>query len=278
MPPSCWVGFFPPEGITIGNNFWKPATMKADPLTQAPLLHSLGLSQNQMQCPEITSGFSVVAKLHLTKSCTWKHTWGLVSFPQVSKTGETGPNTKPDTEEKDFSSALMLFHESRRGFFSAPTADSWLTYLQPVCNGHQCPCAFLSQWIHSPPNKGTFLALPWINWQRARLKLMSLVILHPSGRWADVLHADCKDTQPPEQGPCSQLRPQTHCRQQKSTKSPIYPLIPGMQVWSSWGPGTCPFEWGLEDSLSSWRCRVWLLSSNTCKIHTDKQIFFFPCN
>lgn len=71
---------------------------------------------------------------------------------------------------------------------------------QSVCDGHQCPCTFPSQWMKGSGDKGTFLAFPWLSWQRVRLQFMSLAALH-SGCQRDIFHSNCQETQSLEQVP-----------------------------------------------------------------------------
>lgn len=123
IPASMLLGglFFSPEGISTRINFLKPATI-ANTLTQALLLHNLGLSQNpdvmsrnhkHFQCNPQTS--QAHQRWHL------KSHMGFGFVSSVSKTDETRPNTKPKTDEIDFSSAFVLLHHS-----------SYLTYSRCV--------------------------------------------------------------------------------------------------------------------------------------------------
>lgn len=84
-----WFFFFSPEGIRIGNNFYKLATMKAIPQHKRLCSTTWGFCEAQIRCPEITS---VVQLLQLTKTSTWKQT-GLVLCSLFLKLVELDPIT-----------------------------------------------------------------------------------------------------------------------------------------------------------------------------------------
>lgn len=201
--------------------------MKADTLTQAPPTPQPGGFTKPRCNVQKSQAFSVQYSNFSSSPKMAPETThgGLVSFPQFLKLVKLDPIPNLKLMRRAF---LQLWRSCMKGagLFFCTTAGSWLT----SCS--QCVMA-IGAHVHFSPGKGTvqqtrgtFMALPWLNWQRAKLQLVSLVIPHPSGCWADVLQGECEDTQPPEQSPWCQLRPQTHCHQQNCKKSPIYPPQP----------------------------------------------------
>lgn len=101
---SKWV-LYSPEGMRIGNNFYKPATRRADtlpPSTPAPQLWAFVKPGQDTQKLQKLLNFSSSLK---------RAQMGIVFIFSVSKISEIRFNSKPD---KHSSSALMFFHDCCR--------------------------------------------------------------------------------------------------------------------------------------------------------------------